>query len=152
MHHLEQYLGQVRYTRGPGVAETSTYSALEALFNAVGEALDPPVEVKGPAADVHAIARGEQVTRYHWRYRQVLVTNLRQFVLMGLNRRGEPVELESYALAASEDAFEPGMLSEGQVAQVEAAAPDDATILLDNLRRYQAGEPLRNVEDKYLGY
>ena len=145
MHPLEKYLGQVRYTHGPGVAETSYYSALEALFNTVGEELDPrvvcithpqdagagipdmglftaeqlaasadalnllpargAVEVKSPAADAHAIARGEQVARYLRRYRQVLVTNLRQFVLVGLDQRGQPMELESYTLAEGQDDF-----------------------------------------------
>jgi len=63
------------------------------------------VEVKSPATDVRQVARGEQVARYLERYRQVLVTNLRAFVLMGLDTRGRAVELESYALAESEEDF-----------------------------------------------
>lgn len=41
------------------------------------------VEVKGPAADVAAVARGEQVARYLDVYRQVLVTNYWDFALVG---------------------------------------------------------------------
>lgn len=43
MHPVEKYLAQVNYVHGPGVAESSSYSALEALFNAVGENLEPKV-------------------------------------------------------------------------------------------------------------
>jgi hypothetical protein len=63
------------------------------------------VEVKSPADDVRQVARGEQVTRYLKKYRQVLVTNLRAFVLMGLDEHSRPMELESYTLAGSEDEF-----------------------------------------------
>jgi len=149
MDPLEKFLGQARYIHGPGVPEESYYGALEALFNAVGESLDPrvrcvmqlkdtgagipdggfftadqfshggdlqaealnlppargAVEVKSPAADVRQIARGEQVARYLKKYRQVLVTNLRAFVLMGLDEDSRPMELESYTLARSEDEF-----------------------------------------------
>jgi hypothetical protein len=45
------------------------------------------IEVKGTAEDVYAIARGEQVQRYCARYGQVLVTNLRDFLLVA--RHGE---------------------------------------------------------------
>ena len=43
MHPLTHYLKQVRAIHGPGVAEKSYYGALETLFNAVGEPLDPQV-------------------------------------------------------------------------------------------------------------
>lgn len=43
MHPLTHYLEQIRTSHGPGVAESSTYGALETLFNAVGETLDLPV-------------------------------------------------------------------------------------------------------------
>lgn len=154
MHPLEQFLGQVRYIHGPGVAEESYYGAIEALFNAAGDALDPEVvcvmqlkdtgagkpdgglfireqlprahaadavllraaalpalpargaiEVKSPAEDLSAIIVGEQVGRYLQHYRQVLVTNLREFVLMGLDEQQRPVQLESYSLADSDPDF-----------------------------------------------
>lgn len=144
MHPLEHYLKQVRAIHGPGVAEKSYYGALEALFNAVGEPLDPQVicvmelqdtgagmpdgglftaeqvqgaanlpvlpargavEVKGLAADARAIAQSDQVARYLQQYGQVLVTNLRRFVLVGMDERGRAAELESYTLAEDEAAF-----------------------------------------------
>lgn len=63
------------------------------------------IEVKSPAADVQKVAHSEQVSRYLDRYRQVLVTNLREYVLVGSDAYGEPEELESYTLADSEDEF-----------------------------------------------
>ena len=50
-------------------------------------------------------ADGAQVTRYWGKYRQVLVTNYRDFVLVGQDLTGQPVKLETYRLAASESAF-----------------------------------------------
>ena len=63
------------------------------------------IEAKGTAQDVRRIAESEQVTRYLRRYGQVLVTNLRDFLLLGQDERGEPLRLETYSLAASEDEF-----------------------------------------------
>lgn len=63
------------------------------------------VEAKGTAADAWATAGSEQVAAYLGRYRQVLVTNLRDFVLAGLDREGLPEGLESYRLAENERAF-----------------------------------------------
>lgn len=51
------------------------------------------VEVKAPAEDAMYTAVGEQATRYLSRYRQLLVTNLRQFVLVGHDLSGEPAVL-----------------------------------------------------------
>jgi hypothetical protein len=63
------------------------------------------IEVKGTADDAFATAEGEQVGRYLARYGQVLVTNYRDFVLMGRDAEGKPARLESYRLAESESAF-----------------------------------------------
>ena len=63
------------------------------------------IEVKSPAADVQAVAASEQVLGYLKAYRQVLVTNLRDFLLLGLDPDGKPVELERFVLAASEAEF-----------------------------------------------
>ena len=41
------------------------------------------IEVKGTNDDAWIVANGEQVSRYWGKYRQVLVTNLRDFVLVG---------------------------------------------------------------------
>ncbi len=63
------------------------------------------VEVKGTKDDAWIIADGEQVTRYWGKYRQVLVTNLRDWVLVGQDVNGQPVKLEKHSLASSEQAF-----------------------------------------------
>jgi hypothetical protein len=61
------------------------------------------IEVKGAADDVYAVARSEQVERYCARYGQVLVTNLRAFLLVARNDEGVPALLEHYSLASTED-------------------------------------------------
>ncbi len=63
------------------------------------------IEVKSTGEDAWLTAAGEQVSRYWGKYRQVLVTNLRDFLLVGQDAEGRPVKLESYRLAASEADF-----------------------------------------------
>ncbi len=63
------------------------------------------MEVKGTSQDVLVIARSAQVRKYWEKYRQVLVTNLRDFVLVGEDADGDLAILERYALAPSEAAF-----------------------------------------------
>ena len=63
------------------------------------------VEVKGANDDAWPTATGDQVSRYWERYRLVLVTNLRHFVLVGEDSGGRPAKLESFQLAESAEAF-----------------------------------------------
>ncbi|MBN1887424.1 MAG: hypothetical protein JW850_05520 [Thermoflexales bacterium] len=63
------------------------------------------IEAKGTSQNVEQIARSAQVTKYLGKYGQVLVTNLRDFVLVGQDTNGQPVLLESYHLAESEAEF-----------------------------------------------
>ena len=63
------------------------------------------VEVKGTKEDAWIVANGEQVSRYWGKYRQVLVTNYRDFVLVGQDPEGKPAKLETYRLASSEAEF-----------------------------------------------
>lgn len=63
------------------------------------------MEVKPAKDDAWVTAAGEQVTRYWGRYRQVLVTNYRDFVLVGQDPAGQAAKLETYRLAESETAF-----------------------------------------------
>ena len=63
------------------------------------------VEVKSPREDTHAKEVREQASRYWGRYRLVLVTNLREFALVGPDAAGREATLESYRLAESEAAF-----------------------------------------------
>ena len=57
------------------------------------------VEVKSMADDAWLTAEGEQVSRYWNRYRLVLVTNTRDFVLVGEDADGRPAKLETFRLA-----------------------------------------------------
>ena len=63
------------------------------------------IEVKSTSDEVRRIAHGDQVGRYLQRYRQVLVTNYRDFVLVGHDSDGQLALLETYRLADSESAF-----------------------------------------------
>jgi hypothetical protein len=63
------------------------------------------LEVKPVEADVRTIAESEQVRRYLERYRQVLVTTYREFVLLGYDADGQARLLESYSLSSTEIGF-----------------------------------------------
>ncbi len=63
------------------------------------------VEVKSPGEDTLAPGVRDQVARYRNRYRLVLVTNLREFVLAGLDEAGGEATLERFCLADSETEF-----------------------------------------------
>ena len=63
------------------------------------------VEVKSLDDDAWLTAEGDQVTRYWARYRLVLVTNARDFVLVGDDAAGLPTKLEPFRLAKCADDF-----------------------------------------------
>ena len=63
------------------------------------------VEVKAADDDAWLTATGDQVSRYWERYRLVLVTNTRDFVLVGEDAAGQPAKLETFRLAASAEEF-----------------------------------------------
>ena len=63
------------------------------------------VEVKGVGDDAWLTANSDQVSRYWGRYRLVLVTNLRDFVLVGADASGDPAKLETFRLAENADDF-----------------------------------------------
>jgi hypothetical protein len=63
------------------------------------------IEVKPVKDDAWRTADGEQVSRYWGRYRQVLVTNYRDFLLVGQDAEGRFAKLEPFRLAESEKAF-----------------------------------------------
>ncbi len=66
------------------------------------------IEVKGTSDDVFDWSKWpdpEQVPRYVERYGLVLVTNLRDFVLVGRGPGGEPILKESCRLSETEDGF-----------------------------------------------
>lgn len=63
------------------------------------------IEVKSTGEEVKNIARSEQVMRYVNRYKQVLVTNYRDFVLVGVDHEGKVTNRESFSLAPGEKEF-----------------------------------------------
>ncbi len=63
------------------------------------------VEVKSADDDAWLTAKGDQVSRYWARYRLVLVTNTRDFVLLGEDAAGRPAKLETFTLADRADEF-----------------------------------------------
>ena len=150
MNPLEAYLRELRDLRrsGSAVPETSYYSALHDLLDAVGATLKPKVKCVPHPADTGAgipdfglftpdefrkgssdepppgvkpsrgvveakpvadsawlTAEGKQVTKYWSHYGQVLVTNYREFLLVGRDAEGRQVKLEAYRLAATERDF-----------------------------------------------
>ena len=76
---------------------------------AAGGVPDPDrgvVEVKLADADIDAIADGEQVRGYRERYGRVLVTNLREFLLVTSDSDGRTAFGERFTLAESPSAFD----------------------------------------------
>jgi hypothetical protein len=63
------------------------------------------IEVKPAKDDAWVTAEAKQVTKYWNRYRQVLVTNFRDFVLVGQDAESNAAILETYRLAENEKAF-----------------------------------------------
>ena len=64
------------------------------------------MEVKPASDDAWLTADSAQVSRYWERYRLVLVTNTRDFVLLGEDSQGNPARLETFRLADSAANFE----------------------------------------------
>ena len=79
------------------------------------------VEVKPPDDDTLLTAGGRQVSRYWNRYRLVLVTNTRDFVLLGSDTDGNPANLETFSLADTDAAFE-SMMQRPRVSAREVGA------------------------------
>ncbi|MBA3943929.1 MAG: N-6 DNA methylase [Herpetosiphonaceae bacterium] len=113
--------------QGAGIPDGGLFTADQFQRSAAGEPLPGQlpargvVEVKGTNADVQVIAHSEQVKKYLARYGQVLVTNYRDFLLVGPGPEGGASELEAYHLAANEATFwnsSPHVLAEAHGAQL----------------------------------
>ncbi len=97
--------------RGAGIPDGGLFTADQAQrfeSDAPLVALLPArgvVEVKPTSDDAWVVARGKQVSRYWGKYGQVLVTNYRDFVLVGQDAEGQPTKLETYRLANDESEF-----------------------------------------------
>ena len=95
---------QVRSSRRGAVA-TTTADGLQLSLLGGQKPARGAIEVKPPAADAHLVATSAQVLGYLEAYRQVLVTNLRDFLLLGFDDAGKPAILESCCLASTEAEF-----------------------------------------------
>ena len=94
--------------QGAGHPDFGLYAAKQVQKGAPREGQTPErgvVEVKSPADDAWLTAASGQASRYWGRYRLVLVTNARDFVLLGEDAHGKPATLETLRLAGSEDEF-----------------------------------------------
>lgn len=63
------------------------------------------IEVKAVRDDAWTTAGSPQVSKYWQKYGHVLVTNYRDFVMVGRDQAGKPVTLETYRLADTEKGF-----------------------------------------------
>ena len=96
---------------GAGIPDGGLFTANQFEKGAAAEPLPGQlpargaVEVKPPSDNARVVAKSEQVLRYLEKYRQVLVTTYREFVLVGYDAEGKPHTLETYSLAPSESEF-----------------------------------------------
>ena len=94
--------------QGAGHPDFGLYAAKQIQKSKPREGQTPErgvVEVKPAEDDAWLTAESEQVSRYWNRYRLVLVTNTRDFALVG-ERAGRPIMLERFRLAESMEDFE----------------------------------------------
>ena len=93
---------------GAGHPDFGLYAAKQVQKGRPREGQTPErgvVEVKAVGDDAWLTAEGKQVSRYWGRYRLVLVTNTRDFVLVGEDAAGRTAKLETFRLAGSADDF-----------------------------------------------
>ena len=94
--------------QGAGHPDFGLYAANQVQRGRPREGQTPErgvVEVKAADDDAWLTASGDQVSRYWHRYRLVLVTNTRDFVLVGEDETGRPAKLETFRLADNAEAF-----------------------------------------------
>ena len=94
--------------QGAGHPDFGLYAAKQVRKGQPSEGQMPErgvVEVKPAADDAWLTAAGDQVSRYWKQYRLVLVTNFRDFVLVGEDAAGRPAKLETFRLTDSADQF-----------------------------------------------
>ncbi len=94
--------------QGAGYPDFGLYAAKQVQKGQPREGQLPEcgvVEVKPVDDDAWLTAEGGQVSRYWNRYRLVLVTNLRDFILMGEDADGRAAKLETFRLAEDAEAF-----------------------------------------------
>ena len=95
--------------QGAGHPDFGLYSARQVSKGQPKQGQTPEggvVEVKPSGDDAWLTADSDQVSRYWQRYRLVLVTNTRDFVLLGEDSQGNPARLETFRLAGTATDFE----------------------------------------------
>ena len=95
--------------QGAGHPDFGLYAARQTQRGRLREGQTPErgvVEVKPADDDAWLTASGDQVSRYWGRYGLVLVTNTRDFVLLGEDAAGRPARLETFRLARTQGEFE----------------------------------------------
>ena len=94
--------------QGAGHPDFGLYAAKQVQKGRPREGQAPErgvIEVKAADDDAWLTAASDQVSRYWGRYRLVLVTNTRDFVLVGEDAAGRPARLESFRSAESAEDF-----------------------------------------------
>ncbi len=97
--------------KGAGLPDGGLFTPDQFQKRAKGELIEGQlpsrgcIEVKSTSDEIDDIVESEQVRRYLNRYRQVLVTNYRDFILAGLDANGNLVRRERFTLAANEAEF-----------------------------------------------
>ncbi|MFP5265461.1 MAG: type ISP restriction/modification enzyme [Blastocatellia bacterium] len=97
--------------RGAGIPDGGLFTADQFQKSSGAEPLKGQapsrgvIEVKPASGDAWVTAEGPQVSKYWGKYGQVLVTNYRDFVLVGRDEEGRAAKLETYRLAPTEHEF-----------------------------------------------
>lgn len=133
--------------QGAGMPDGGLFTASQLRKQPEGTVLEQipergAIEVKSPKENALEVAKGEQVSGYAQRYGLVLLTNLREFVLVRLNSGGKTQVVEHYVLAGDEASFWK------MTRQTRAAVQQHGARLLEFLKRamlYQA--ELTNPKD-----
>ena len=95
--------------QGAGHPDIGLYAAKQVQKGKPGQGQIPEcgvLEVKSADDDAWLTVGSDQVSKYWSKYRLVLVTNTRDFVLIGEDSAGNPAKLETFRLAESVTEFE----------------------------------------------
>jgi len=98
-------------SKGAGIPDGGLFISEQLIDNTDKQISKGPIpargaiEVKGARPEVDEIIHSKQVAKYLGRYKQVLVTNLREFVLVTEDATGNPLKGENYSLAKTEEEF-----------------------------------------------
>jgi Type ISP C-terminal specificity domain/N-6 DNA Methylase len=131
--------------RGGGIPDCGLFTPDQLLRSKPEQALlaqlpaRGAVEAKGPKTTLKTLAASSQVRRYANKYRQVLVTNLREFGLITVADGGPPKLSETCSLANSEEAF-------WNLAHYPASLSADESTGLENYLRRVLARPAPIVD------